>query len=85
MGQSRMQISTSLGTDLGAIQQILVFIARVTVIFTSFLAVTKHDILAHKVDISARVTFSAIFLFLSGCFLFGCKSMTDGYHLNSAV
>jgi hypothetical protein len=50
---------------------LLVFMARVTVVFTSFLAGTEHDSLAHKADISARVTFPTIFLFLLGWFLYG--------------
>jgi len=50
---------------------LLVFMALVTVILTSFLAGTEDDKLAHKVDISARVTFPGIFLFLLGWFLYG--------------
>ncbi len=50
---------------------LLVFMALVTVVFTSFLAGTEHDSLAHKADISARVTFPTIFLFLLGWFLYG--------------
>jgi len=49
---------------------LLVFMALITVIFTSFLAEKEYDSLAHKVDISARVTFPAIFLFLLGWFLY---------------
>lgn len=50
---------------------LLVFMALITVIFTSFLAGKKHDSLAHKVDILARVTFPAIFIFLLGYFMYG--------------
>ncbi len=50
---------------------LLVFMALITVIFTSFLAGKEYDSLAHKVDISARVTFPAIFLSLIGWFLYG--------------
>lgn len=50
---------------------LMVFMALITVIFTTFLAGKEHDSLAHKVDISARVTFPAIFLFLLGWFLYG--------------
>lgn len=49
---------------------LLVFMALIMVIFTSFLAGKEHDSLAHKVDISARVTFPAIFLSLLGWFLY---------------
>ena len=49
---------------------LLVFMALITVIFTTFLAGRKYDSLAHKADISARVTFPAIFLFLLGWFLY---------------
>ena len=50
---------------------LLVFMALITVIFTSYLAGKEYDSLAHKVDISARIAFPAIFLFLSGWFLYG--------------
>ena len=50
---------------------LLVFMALITVIFTTFLAGKKYDSLAHKVDLSARVTFPAVFLFLIGWFLYG--------------
>jgi hypothetical protein len=50
---------------------LLVFMALVAVIFTSFLSGKEHEMLAHKVDISARVIFPAIFLFLLGWFLYG--------------
>ena len=50
---------------------LLVFMALITVIFTSFLAGKKNDSLAHKVDISARVTFPVIFLFLLSWFWYG--------------
>ena len=49
---------------------LLVFMALITVIFTSYLASKEHDSLAQKVDISARVTFPAIFLFLLGWFFY---------------
>jgi hypothetical protein len=49
---------------------LLVFMALITVIFTSFLAgkEKEHDLLAQKVDISARATFPAIFLVLLSWF-----------------
>jgi len=50
---------------------LLVFMALIMVIFTTFLAGKEYDSLAHKADISARVTFPAIFLFLLGWFLYG--------------
>jgi hypothetical protein len=50
---------------------LLVFMALVTVIFTSFLTGKEYDSLAHKVDITARVTFPAFFLFLIGWFFYG--------------
>jgi len=50
---------------------LLVFMALVTVIFTSFLAGKEHDSLTHKVDVTARVTFPAIFLLLLGWFFYG--------------
>jgi hypothetical protein len=50
---------------------LLVFMALITVIFTTFLAGKEYDSLAHKTDISARVTFPAIFLFLLGWFFSG--------------
>ena len=50
---------------------LLVFMALITVIFTTFLAGKEYDSLAHKVDVSARVTFPAVFLFLLGWFLYG--------------
>ena len=50
---------------------LLVFMALITVIFTSFLAGKEYDSLAHKVDISARITFPAIFLSLIAWFLYG--------------
>jgi len=50
---------------------LLVFMALITVIFTSFLAGKDHDSLAQKVDISARGTFPAIFLFMLGWFFYG--------------
>jgi hypothetical protein len=50
---------------------LLVFMALITVIFTSFLTGKEYDSLAHKVDISARITFPAIFLSLIAWFLYG--------------
>ena len=50
---------------------LLVFMALITVIFTSFLAGKEYDSLARNVDVSARVTFPAIFLILIGWFLYG--------------
>jgi hypothetical protein len=50
---------------------LLVFMALITVIFTSFLAGKKYDSLALRVDILARVIFPAVFLFLMGWFLYG--------------
>jgi hypothetical protein len=50
---------------------LLVFMALITVIFTTFLAGKELDTLAHKVDILARVTFPAVFLSLLGWFLYG--------------
>jgi hypothetical protein len=50
---------------------LLVFMALVTVIFTTFLAGKEYDSLAHKVDILARVIYPAIFVSLIGWFLYG--------------
>ena len=50
---------------------LLVFMALITVIFTSVLAGKAHDTLARKADVTARVAFPAIFLFLLGWFLYG--------------
>ena len=50
---------------------LLVFIALITVIFTSYLAGKEHDSLAQKVDILARGSFPATFLFLLGWFFYG--------------
>ena len=49
---------------------LLVFMALITVIFTSFLSGKEYDSLAHKVDITARIAFPAIFLFLLCWFLY---------------
>jgi uncharacterized membrane protein len=50
---------------------LLVFLALITVILTSFLTGKDHDSLAHKLDVAARAAFPAIFLFMLGWFLYG--------------
>ena len=49
---------------------LLVFLALIIVVLTSFLVMKEREWLSHKIDIWARATFPAIFLFLLGWFLY---------------
>ena len=49
---------------------LLVFLALITVVLTSFLVMKEREVLSHRIDIWARVTFPAVFLFLLGWFLY---------------
>ena len=50
---------------------LLVFVALMLVILTSFLVREEHDTLVHKIDNAARVTFPLIFLAMIGWFFYG--------------
>jgi hypothetical protein len=50
---------------------LLVFLALIGVVSTSYLAAINRDVMAERIDLSARVVFPAAFLLLLGWFLLG--------------
>ena len=50
---------------------LLVFLALIGVVSTSYLAAINRDLMAERIDLSARVVFPAAFLLLLGWFLLG--------------